>query len=127
MGQERRLNPRAIVRRTARLRVGRDAAWQEVLLHDLSASGACIHAGMPLSADAELALRMDLPGAEGGSEGEEPSVIEVDVVLVRAAPVAPPDPSRPYLYGLHFLGIRPEDFDRVRRYVWGRLHAETPD
>lgn len=119
MGNKRRLNPRAIVRLAAQLRKDRTAEWQEVLLYDLSAGGARIHTGIPLTAGSDVGLRFELPA----SEGERPVTIEVRALMVRAAAAAPPDPSRPYLYGLHFLDLQDEAFDRVARYVWDRVHS----
>jgi hypothetical protein len=118
MGQQRRLHPRAVVRLPAELKSGRTEGWRSVLLHDLSAGGAGIHAGFPLPGRVEVRLRFRLPVAEA-SEG---NTIEVAALVVRAAATVPPDHSRPHLYGLHFIDLHGEPFDRVAKYIWGLLH-----
>ena len=119
MGNERRLHARAIVRLAAELRKDRTSEWQDVLLHDLSAGGACVHAGMPLAGGSEVGLRIRLPATESA----EAVTIELSALMVRSGTTAPPDLSRPYLYGLHFLDLHGDAFDRVGRYVWNLLHA----
>ena len=119
MGIERRLHPRAMVRFQAELRTDPTAEWQDVLLLDLSAGGAGVQAGTPLATGAEVALRFRLPST--GSEGE--TTIEVRALMVRSAAVVPPDLSRPYLFGLHFLDLDGEPFEVVRRFVWNHVHG----
>ena len=119
MGIERRLHPRATVRLPAELRPHPKAEWQDVLLLDLSAGGAGVQAGTPLASGAEVALRFRLPVT--GSEQQ--ATIEVRALMVRSAAVVPPDLSRPYLFGLHFLDLDGEPFEIVRRHVWNCVHG----
>ena len=120
MQSERRLYPRATVNRPARLRVADAEQWTEALLFDVSAGGAAVHVASPLSGRTDVKLRFSLPIPE-----QEDLQVEVNCLVVRSGTPKPSDPSRPHLYGLHFLDLHEAAFDGVRGWVWSRAHPEV--
>jgi c-di-GMP-binding flagellar brake protein YcgR len=106
------------VRLTAEVLFAGEAEWDQVLLYDLSAGGAAVHASRSISVQSELRLRYRLPDKTGG----EGKVIETLCLVVRTGDPRIHDPSRPFVAGLHFLDLLGEDFDAVRAFVWGLLH-----
>lgn len=122
MQDERRLHPRAVVRLSGEMRETSAPEWRSVIVHDLSAGGAGVHAGWPLDIQSEVQLRFRLPGPVE----EEGFDVDVLCLVVRTGPSAPPDSKKPFLAGLHFLTLQGEGFDRVRSYVWELLHPDSP-
>lgn len=118
MTREKRLHPRAKVQFPAEIRTAINSEWEKVLLHNLSASGAAVHAAAELPGESEVRLRFRLPG-NLDDEGRD---FEILCLVVRTAPVA--GSELPVLLGLYFLTLHGEEFEYIRRWVW--FHIDQP-
>jgi c-di-GMP-binding flagellar brake protein YcgR len=101
---------------------GKDAPVQ-VLLHDLSASGASVHTRSLLPIQLEVRLRFRLPAERAP---EDRAGIEVDCLVVRNAALSSPDRGLAFVAGLHFLNLDRDAFQSVNAFVWRLLEKTAP-
>lgn len=117
--QESRLHPRAVVRLPAKILLQGATEWKDVLVHNLSAGGAAVHAPFLVPTRSEVHLRFQLPA----SDLKEDALVDVAALVVHTGPIGA-GASGPFLAGLHFLTLGSRDFNHVSRFVWAVLNGE---
>ena len=118
MHQDNRIYPRLLVRLRSEYRVGGGAAWLRGTVLDLSAGGATLITPERIPPKAVVRLRVELPGEDGGT-------LEVETLVLRCDPFAGTGGNVEYREALHFLDLRGERFELVRRYVFERREGKT--
>jgi len=111
-GPDRRLDPRADVELVLEVLPASPSERSiRLLTRNVSSSGALCAAPVPLPPNSLLRCRLFL-------EGEDEEGIATDVIVLRVD-------QRPraggYMAALYFVEMRPEDRDRIRRFVFERL------
>jgi len=117
MHQDNRIHPRLLVRLRSEYRVGGGAAWLHGTVLDMSAGGATLITAERIPPKAAVRLRVDLPG-DGGS------TLEVETLVLRCDPFPGAGGNMEYRQALHFLDLRGERFERVRRYIFERREGQ---
>ena len=118
MRQDNRIHPRLLVRLRSEYRVGGGAAWLPGIVLDMSAGGATLITAERIAPKSTVRLRVELP-AEAGS------TIEVETLVLRCDPFSGAGGNMEYRQALHFLDLRGEQFERVRRYIFERQEGRT--
>ena len=116
-GEPKRVDPRATVRLAAEIHPQKATAWEDVMLHDLSVSGAAVHTRSHVPPQTEVRIRFGLPHGEAHQETQ----VEIQCLAVRSGPLIPSNRGFVFFVGLHFLALSGENFERVRGFVWSKL------
>jgi len=118
MQQDNRIHPRLLVRLRSEFQVGGGTAWQRGTVLDLSAGGATLISLERIPPQKVVRLRVELPGDDG-------SMLEVETLVLRCDPLPGTGGNMEYREALHFLDLRGERFERVRRYVFERREGQS--
>jgi c-di-GMP-binding flagellar brake protein YcgR len=117
MRQDNRIHPRLLVRLRSEYRVGGGAAWHRGTVLDLSAGGAALITLERIPPQAVVRLRIELPGEDG-------STLEVETLVLRCDPLPGTGGNMEYREALHFLDLRGERLEQVRRYIFERREGK---
>lgn len=117
MQQDNRIHPRLLVRLQCEFQVGGGGAWRHGTVQDLSAGGATLTSLERIAPQRVVRLRFALPGDDG-------SPLEVETLVLRSDPLPGTGGNMEYREALHFLDLRGDKFERVRRYVFERREGQ---
>lgn len=110
--EERRQYPRLKARLPVEFRIRESTQRCKGVLHDLSVGGARILTDFPIPMHAILE-DLDLPLGEG----EDRAAVRATATVCRAERAPSEGGKRLFYSAVIFLGLRGEEFERVRKYV----------
>jgi c-di-GMP-binding flagellar brake protein YcgR len=113
MRQDNRIHPRLLVRLACDYQVAGSAGWHRATILDLSAGGASLITLQRVAPQQVVRLRFRLLG-------EEAAAIEVETVVLRTEPLQATGGNVQHRQALHFLDLRGDAYEHVRRYIFER-------